>query len=381
MNACTDSCRISALDSLRGIAALVVVIGHTTSLADWRISCSNIFFINNFFDGRSAVTMFFVLSGFVLTVGYLLNGKKLILSSYYIKRIFRIWLPWLVVFAISILAKSLFFYTPPETIPPISDHHASMWSGQNSPISILKQMLFLADEASVKYLPQDWSLKIELKASLIIPFVLLLARKQWFIMVVLTLLIMVFRPDSYCYASFTLGVATAALYVRYRRSSLSSPNACVLPGGLIAFVGLLIYQVRWLSTISESFGNTLVESEIWIVSSIGCSLIIFGVVCSDGLKSFLDHAVLQFLGKVSYSLYLIHVMILICLAPWIIYFLNRLGLTNYSCILCLLILFVLAISLTISYFSEKYIEKTSMNLGNRLSRVSEGAYFLRSWKF
>ena len=58
--------RLSALDSLRGLASLAVLFGHTLLVFQCELSYSQWFLIHNLFDGRSAVTLFFVLSGLVL---------------------------------------------------------------------------------------------------------------------------------------------------------------------------------------------------------------------------------------------------------------------------------------------------------------------------
>lgn len=59
--------RIESLDSIRGIAALAVLMGHTVGSFAWPLAWSKIPFINIFFEGYPAVIMFFVLSGFVLS--------------------------------------------------------------------------------------------------------------------------------------------------------------------------------------------------------------------------------------------------------------------------------------------------------------------------
>jgi peptidoglycan/LPS O-acetylase OafA/YrhL len=89
---------IVELDSLRGVAALIVVFDHFTRL--WREASpstslryiSHLPFLEN---GRSAVIMFFVLSGFVLTMP-MLAGKGQVYPVYAVRRICRIYLPYVV---------------------------------------------------------------------------------------------------------------------------------------------------------------------------------------------------------------------------------------------------------------------------------------------
>ena len=86
----SNPCRLQAFDSLRGIAAFAVLLGHTLAVCDWDTGFSTWPVIHNLFDGRAAVTMFFVLSGFVLTFGSLRSGKTMLLLPFYVRRLTRI---------------------------------------------------------------------------------------------------------------------------------------------------------------------------------------------------------------------------------------------------------------------------------------------------
>ena len=92
------------LDSLRAIAALMVVLGHIEILKN----INNFPSVtnqskNNLPDGHLGVVLFFVLSGFLIT--YLLIQEKeknnfISLKKFYLRRIFRIWpVYYLVLFA------------------------------------------------------------------------------------------------------------------------------------------------------------------------------------------------------------------------------------------------------------------------------------------
>ena len=65
--------RMEFLDSIRGLAALVVLLSHSF-IFEWPKAVSqfiNLPFVNLAFNGKEAVAMFFVLSGFVLSRQYL----------------------------------------------------------------------------------------------------------------------------------------------------------------------------------------------------------------------------------------------------------------------------------------------------------------------
>src|SRR3982751_1870787 len=114
MSKLPSSGRIEALDSIRGLAALAVLLGHILNTVLWpgNANWASYPFINIFFDGRPAVTMFFVLSGFVLSRPYLpsLNqpARTIHVPTFYLRRFTRIWIPWFFVFCLSALAQAYF---------------------------------------------------------------------------------------------------------------------------------------------------------------------------------------------------------------------------------------------------------------------------------
>ena len=83
------------------------------------------------FDGRSAVTMFFVLSGFVLTRPYFSANnsdppRQLLVPEFYIRRITRIWIPWFAIFCLSAFLKAYVFRSYP-TAPPVTKWFDAFW--------------------------------------------------------------------------------------------------------------------------------------------------------------------------------------------------------------------------------------------------------------
>lgn len=103
---------ISYLDSIRGLAALTVItepyviaygLPCESDLCRRVLDCSP---LNFWWDGGAAVSMFFVLSGFVLSLKYFRLGHRpdllhFNLLGFTLDRLFRIWLPYLVVVLIS----------------------------------------------------------------------------------------------------------------------------------------------------------------------------------------------------------------------------------------------------------------------------------------
>ncbi|MDR2708875.1 MAG: acyltransferase, partial [Elusimicrobiota bacterium] len=101
-----NSTRIDYLDGLRGWAALVVCMGHTLSVFYMNDFASII--INGYFkllvDGGMAVKIFFVLSGFVLSMSFIKNPEIKKLAALLIKRIPRLSIP---IFAMALIVHFL----------------------------------------------------------------------------------------------------------------------------------------------------------------------------------------------------------------------------------------------------------------------------------
>jgi peptidoglycan/LPS O-acetylase OafA/YrhL len=126
---------VSYLDSIRGLAALTVINCHYVESHD--LPCRGMFcdyllsetMLHLWWDGQAAVTLFFVLSGLVLSLRYFQHAHPPTLSvaalaRYVISRIFRIWPPYLVALGISAAAYDHYqemALSLPDTVPKQND--------------------------------------------------------------------------------------------------------------------------------------------------------------------------------------------------------------------------------------------------------------------
>lgn len=99
------------LDTFRAIAAIVVMIGHIEMFRKNHWGCS---LFNVVPSGHTAVMMFFVISGFLIT--FLLTKEKekygtISLKDFYIRRILRIY----PLYYLILLLSSFFFISQPST--------------------------------------------------------------------------------------------------------------------------------------------------------------------------------------------------------------------------------------------------------------------------
>jgi peptidoglycan/LPS O-acetylase OafA/YrhL len=86
------------------------------------------------------------------------------------------------------------------------------------------------------------------------------------------------------------------------------------------------------------------------------------------LKSFLESPALKFLGKISYSFYLLHLPILF--VSWSLLAKCSPRLIEHHCWFSIIFLFFASVSITIPIASimERFIEEPFNNLGHRLSK-------------
>jgi hypothetical protein len=107
-----------ALDGLRGLSAQVVFIGHLLTILVPTLGAGTVHFLG--WSARAAVIIFFCLSGFVITSSILRVREygEFTLQDYIVRRIARIYPPYLLAIAVSWLAFLLVKGT--EALSPVS---------------------------------------------------------------------------------------------------------------------------------------------------------------------------------------------------------------------------------------------------------------------
>lgn len=285
------------LESLRGIAALLVVLSHMTVIGRGPLSG---LFVQN---GVLMVQFFFVLSGFVISYNYYerLKDKAGFLKFIFLRffRLYPVHLTFLLVWLGFETARYFYVhYTgvqTPVTVPfrennlqalienlfmvqalGFSNHGAS-FNGPSWSISVefYTYMVFAV-------LTRGLSRKAFLVAALVIPIVALVGLTEF------ASRIGNFGSSLSCLTGFFLGVW---VYFLYRKWAINTNWLAVL--GVIAFFGFLATSLN---------GNL-----IYILSAI----LIFTVVSSNNwLTKALLWTPFVWLGRISYSLYMSHMAVI-----------------------------------------------------------------------
>lgn len=311
--------RLDELDSLRGIAALTVVCQHVLfsvvavpKLVDYSP-------LHVLWAGHEAVIFFFVLSGFVLALPFV-DGRPFAFGPYAIKRVFRIWIPYVVATAAALALASL---TVERS--EVSEWVASKWQDPPDLRVWIDHVLLVGNFESNRYNPVLWSLIHELRISLIFPLIVWAVRAlDWKVCVAIALAGSAFdavnlhfglEPSIGWRSSFSesLHFATmfmaGALLARHRqlaiewfgrRSRLERIGLWVL-----AFFG---YVYGRAALIIPSEGMRPVHD---LVITLGVIVVIQTALASPRFARALQHPWLVACGRSSYSLYLWHVVVLL----------------------------------------------------------------------
>jgi peptidoglycan/LPS O-acetylase OafA/YrhL len=320
--------RMESLDGLRGVAALIVVFTHAMALLqpfswhfitgisqeqktilDWVILNSPIRIL---FAGSSAVTLFFVLSGFVLALPWL-TGKQLPYRSFVISRICRIYLPYL---AAMTLAAVFAFTLGGEKIPGASDWvNIYAWTNKYSPLDIPSVILMLGNDYSTWLDNPTWSLVWEMRVSLMFPL-LVIPVIRWGLRGTVAV-------GLGLWGAYTLGTLVAGQF----------PAAAAIIGqpqntfyfAMFFVIGILMAcyrnQIMRMTSLGDGIGSlvlVIAGAAVWTIKwgfqpelmrAVGAALILAGCASKGLPQRWLETAPVQWLGRVSYSLYLVHVPI------------------------------------------------------------------------
>jgi peptidoglycan/LPS O-acetylase OafA/YrhL len=386
--------RLRSLDGIRGIGALIIMFYHILLIFPVE---TNYFFkfetifppLFNFVKSSGPVMLFFVLSGFVLSIPFL-NNNKINYIPYLIRRIFRIYFPYFICLNFSIILSFLIS----GKIEGLSNWFNGFWDSVPHFRDILGHYLLLGNIHTNAFDPVIWSLVQEMRISIIFPFIIIFLVKncnwKWSMLVCLLLAIMgglnnkyYFQVSNGIYTSFfdTLRLIPLFVFGSLLAKYLFQINAfflqltlrkriffsitfmilCISLEILIPLCLEILMKVSSLfSYINKGLGAIGVNDYYSAMIGIMIMVITLG---SMRAASFLSKKTLLFLGRISYSLYLYHLPVLIAL----FHLLSRIFLTPFIIIISILVSIVLA------YLSWRYVEEPCRKYGNRLAnKYKEG---------
>ena len=333
--------RLIALDGLRGIAALVVVYFHYVigygplpAMENTIVAASPLHLL---WDGSAAVSLFFVLSGFVLSYGYLRPGseQKLSIGGFYLSRFLRLLMPYALAFLLSAFCvHTLFSYRETDPHGRIPFFFIEWIKAAALPVSSLLQDGLL-HRPGVFYgvMPQAWSLSVELYLSLMFPLLLLLIRRAEPVFVGILLLLPIYHylPLHRSYPLMTSGVVSFMLGMMLARHHAKLANLLPWRAAWVRWsflaIGVICLGVRHTINIPLKIFHPY-SVTVWDIAGFGAFVVVWAALVSASFQRMLCLPLVQWLGRVSYSLYLVHMIVLYLVLPPVLQMGNALGLAG-----------------------------------------------------
>jgi peptidoglycan/LPS O-acetylase OafA/YrhL len=408
---------IAVLDGVRAIACLSVVAFHINLIAMsyhlWQPYPASNFLVSAIaMQGGSGVTLFFVLSGFLLFMPYakalLFAGEQWpSIKRFYVRRIFRIW-PGYYVALILLVVLSQPQYLTPAHLPELGLF-----------------TIFLMDSTKQTFQQLNgpfWTLAIEWQYYMLLPFIALgfhklvgsgsIQQRWWRLMAclgalaawgvlsrwwgfyfviehpnatflvprpVLNVILFIFYGyDGKFLEDFAVGMLVSSCFVLVQRRT--PENTLSWFGDMFkrysywifgAGLAVLIFMTLWNGNEryhAIAFFEPLFESYNWLSEfglSVGYGLCILALLFGTSqLRLPFEWAPLRGIGLISYSMYMWHLPLLGRVAAYVQFI--QAALPPWLTYLLYWVVGVLLVVIPFSYALYKWIERPGIRLGNKL---------------
>lgn len=331
-----SSHRYLELDALRGLAASTVVFHHLLLLWNHTRWYSLLSYtpLRLLFAGPQAVVLFFVLSGFVLS-GAESSPKRPNYFGYLLKRLCRIYLPFLAALLIAYCFALHFFLRTPTSNAWIN----ATWNVRPRLWDLI-QTAFTTTKHEQQFNTAFWTVFLEIRISLIFPFLFLVAKRlpAW-AGVGLTIASFALLPFVHN-GDLAVLLQTAALFLlgalgflhhqifrtwwrkqgKIRRLGLIFLSVLAYAYGIATIhIPVITQQPQSLETRnakipSQTTGipraRSPLRAELTEIRYVSCAVaslfLLLAATAEQRLRNFLHKPALIRLGGLSYSMYLIH---------------------------------------------------------------------------
>lgn len=396
-----DTRRAHYLDALRGLAALLVVITHYLAATypysvfanasrhpqqhlweQWLLIPP----LSLLSAAHFAVCLFFVLSGYVLSlslIGKGANGRRVLGAM--IKRPFR--LGGLTLF--SLLAGALLwnidwlYNLDAATLSGSQEWLGSFWRGQFN-LSEFIRALF-SGRAGAEYNPPLWTLKIELIGSFLVFLSLLFINHFGYWIRSACLMTLLFVLHDQYYAGFVIGMLFADAHSQLQSGSKKQEYGIPESGNrtrfsnrqrsagirILGITALLLAsypyyasEALWQSLQVRGWPNlSALGSQI---SMLAATLVFLFVLLSPGAQALLNRRALTWLGEISFALYVLHFLLLGSFTSWAL--LQLTPITGYDNAVLLGTTASMLLLFPLASLATRWVDRPSIALGQLAER-------------
>lgn len=308
------------LDSLRGLAAAVVVLSHFEGL--WSREAEPPWLtlllrspLGVVVAGHDAVILFFILSGFVLTLPYLRPAPPGYFS-FLTRRVLRIYVPYVAALVLAVACDAA-FRRPLQGLAPWT---RLTWAGPVDWTLALQHLAFLGSYDYWAFNGSFWSLIYEMRISVFFPVLCLLTGR---LRIRGSLLLAALLSAASALLTRWLGEENLCLTLHYAAlfvlGSLLARNSDAAAGWYARLDGLgrgaLVLSTALLLVSGGRVNDAAPAASYtadWIVSAGVIGLMILSLQ-AHRMRRFLAMPVPKWLGRISYSTYLVHLTVLLSL--------------------------------------------------------------------
>ncbi len=369
--------KIASLEALRGLLALWVVVCHVTSRIVSDATIQNAHF-QAVLEPLIPVTVFMILSGFVIFA--LLQREHPSYGAFVLRRFFRLAPLYFVVLVVAAMLTSFelrtldnLFWRNTHVYDSIKIHHETLdhfWRHFTAHALLVHGLIpdnWLAD-ANFTFLSQGWSISLEWQFYVLAPGLFLLAMRRHYALLAVSVSALLalgfaqipsigFLPNQMGY--FAIGIAS--FYAWRQAERLAGISGPLHDAGLL-LCGAFLYLV---------FAQPLALL-VWLVVLDVIVLQRAGVRTSLNTVPawILGRPLLQRLGEISYSVYLVHMPVLYLVFRAITKLDPHMGGWKF---LAIALPVTVGATLAVSWLTHRWIEQPGIALGRALTRRWRGA--------
>jgi peptidoglycan/LPS O-acetylase OafA/YrhL len=370
--------RFVALDGLRGVAVLLVLLAHGS---EYYLSPD--IFVS--YGGWLGVIVFFVLSGFLIT--HLLleeraRTRRLRLLNFYARRALRIWPLYFAVLGAYAFILPLFDQSTFDSIyvsandPDFESYRSSLLA---YPFFLQN---YLVDQSQMPLgLTVFWSLAVEEHFYLFWPLLLVMLRGRWLVPVLASIVTATFglrlltllgvlteyqdvdRMTHTVLDGLAAGCLVACLY-HFWPKTLRALSRRRWPY-LLGWALLLFLVWAWLRSMPLYPALPVPEYYRYTLASLGAAAIVACIVGrEEASRPVLCSRPLTYLGKVSYGMYVLHPVVLGYVASLAV----KLDLLHGAGYLLIMVVYLVTV-IGVASVSFKFFESPILRLKARITRV------------
>lgn len=379
------------LEGVRGMAALMVVAAHFVlafypTLVNGDEQSAHTPYdelihgtpLALLYAGMFAVAIFFVLSGFVLSIGFFQTKDVNIVKKLAASRYLRLMLPALASILIAFFFMSVGFARLPEAAGLITGSASwlSSWSFDATFFDAIRSgALDIFIQPGSSFNNVLWTMYTEFLGSfLVFAILLLFAQSKYRWIMYIGCIILTFNT---WFMPFIIGMIVADMYTQRLLDKLR--RAWVIPllliGGL--FLGSMpsggvsgtMYEIFSGEGIGEFLGVKDFSAEMFYLT-VGATMVVLAVLLSKRLSGWFGVRRVALLGRYTFSLYLTHLIVLYVIAVPI--FLQLYGQISYNRSVAVAVFVAVPFLWAMTWLFERYIDAPSIRFAKYVGATYRG---------